>query len=147
MDGNFTKIIYSDVFITINGLYVLVPHSFLSHFDMVSPAAYFSMGGNGGLLLNIHNPPHNLHIFKYFVDLERKILEYYKLFYNSHKSCVFGLANQLATEKIKVYKEKQSSHHHHPPMGYFNVVLKISGVWETINEIGITYKFLEMTSL
>ena len=45
------------------------------------------------------------------------------------------LNSSLVNGIIKIYKKESKSLN--------NVILKISGIWETEKEIGITYKFIE----
>jgi len=89
--------------------------------------------------------PHNLFLIKKITEIENRIIEYYKAFYRIHKKTSCSLSNLLNNGRIKLYKEDDgnmmlSSVICKKP----KVVLKISGVWETNNEVGLTYKFVEM---
>jgi hypothetical protein len=122
MDGNFTKIIYTDTCVTINGLYINFPIQYTSYYS------------NSIYILNTLN---NLKIIKTLVEIEYNLLKYYKQFYNVYKNVIYNINNQLVNGKIKLYREEIPSHK-------TKIILKISGIWENVNEIGITYKFLEM---
>ena len=78
--------------------------------------------------------------------MEKQILDYYKEYYNSKKTPVYSLHNQLYSGNTKVYKSFTTGEFPGPP-GLTPLskkyVIKISGVWETERNIGITYKFLE----
>jgi hypothetical protein len=123
MDGKFTKIIYNDSFVTFNGLYINIP------------IHYTSCDSN---VIYISNTLNNLNIINSLVELEYKLLEYYKQFYNIYKNVIYNINNQIMVGKIKLYKEQ------YQPSHKIKIVLKISGIWESMNEIGFTYKFLEM---
>ena len=91
MDGNFTKVMYSNEYISTNGLYI------------------------------VFNNPNN--ITESIKMIETDILIYYKNMYNLNKKII---------SSIRSYKYNNEGH----------VLFKISGIWETESEIGITYKFL-----
>ena len=127
MDGNFTKIIYSTEHFTMNGVYLS-----------------FSMK-----LLPMKNQPKNMLCFpvsysenqdliKQFIEIERNILHYYQKINPSIKHPTYSLRNQLQNGIIKFYKQYNEPPNYSPV--YF---IKISGIWENNNEIGITYKIIE----
>ena len=124
MDGKFTKIIYTDTCVTMNGLYIN------------TPIQYNSYDSN---IVYISNTLNNLKIIKNIIEIEYNLLKYYKQFYNVYKNIIYNINNQLIIGKIKLYKEQYRN-----PSHKIKIILKISGIWETVNEIGITYKFLEM---
>ena len=75
-----------------------------------------------------------------------QILEFYKQLFQCKKKIVFMLKEQLQEGNIKLYKEHfynfikfPCKHKYYIP----NVILKISGIWETDDNIGLTYKFIE----
>ena len=76
-------------------------------------------------------------------------MRYYKEYYNSSKTPLYSLHNQLHSGNVKIYKSynEQSIY---PPPGFAPIVkkyvIKMSGIWETDRNIGITYKFLELKS-
>ena len=125
MDGNFTKIIYSDDSISINGVYVLAP--FLV--SNINDGFY-----NNNLIY--FNPLQNAALIKEIGRLEHNVLSYYKKVRSIDKINGSPLMSQLHNGNVKVYRETAHIH----GSKYF---LKISGVWENTSEIGITYKFIE----
>jgi hypothetical protein len=86
---------------------------------------------------------------------------------SQHKTCIYALSNQLSMGCTKVCRDfvgeeidsifssiKKREIHMNPDIRTSNTnlgskivyAIKISGIWETSNEIGITYKFIEMNS-
>jgi hypothetical protein len=162
IDGNFTKIIYKDTFVTVNGIYLLFPIT-ISSVDKTNDKS------------NVYFNPKitaNSSAINHISDVEGKIIDCYKQEYHiSHKKNMSTLFNQLYNGKIKLYKETnytlkytsmRDSFQKNALDTSFNsiediprpssavsespgkIVLKISGIWETAHEIGITYKFLDM---
>lgn len=171
IDGNFTKIIYKDTFVTVNGIYLLFPIT-ITNVD--------KSNGKTNVFFNPKVASNTL-IINHISDIESKIINCYKQEYNvSYKRNMSTLFNLLYNGKIKLYKEinhNPSRVIHHSALRMSNlenvtfnsfgvkrveplesstnmcdlnrqrcnkIVLKISGIWETTNEIGITYKFLDM---
>lgn len=126
MNGNFTKVIYSNsifsiiaVFISFPMQYsniVRLPNKYMLTFDLTS----------------------NKDTIERFIQIEHNILENYKELYNIKKVSSCTLKNQLNKGIIKFYKE--SREHYSKQSKYY---MKISGIWETEHEIGITYKIIE----
>ena len=137
MDGYFTKIIYSNDHFTMNGVYL---NFFISdsktHTVMNKKNIYF-------------NPYHekNIDLIKSISMLELNILELYKQTYSSGKSTSEpipytknykkisnNLAKQLYSGIIKVTNHSNVS-------SMNQCVIKISGVWENYDEMGITFTY------
>lgn len=68
------------------------------------------------------------------IRLERIVLEN---FYKPDKSAVYRLKKQLADGFIRIYSEARE-----PCLGPTSLLIKVSGVWCTENEYGITFKFI-----
>ena len=130
IDGIFTKMIYSDKLLSMNGIYLSFP-----------------------LELNLNqNTYNNKNVFFYsytrnndnyikeLSNIETNIINYYKYFYNVNKENSMVLKKQLQSGFFKLYREQTNEKKN----GNVKFVLKISGIWETKNEIGITFKLLEM---
>jgi len=80
------------------------------------------------------------------IRIEMQILEFYKQLFQCKKKLVFMLKEQLQEGNIKLYKEHFYNFIKFPckKTNYIpNVILKISGIWETADNIGLTYKFIE----
>ena len=197
MDGNFTKINYSNQWFTMNGLYILFPIEFTT------------IETNMNKVQMKYNPylPTNIAIVQDFSKLEYRILEYYKQTRHCSRKISNLLSKQLYSGSIKIFRKMSSivgdeSHTHSPKknigasqyvsdgersenkysnglegelakiaMGcnvaekgrvpkeevadqeygtsvkYSNInthyVIKISGIWESTEEIGLTYKLFE----
>jgi len=79
------------------------------------------------------------------IKLEETILNAYMKHYQvSNKHMNTNLSMQLMNGRTRLYREgngdDESTPHTSP-----EIILKISGVWENAHEIGITYKFVEMS--
>jgi len=122
------------------------------------------------------NSTENEDIVKYVEELEKRLItlyleheSLYSLCNNSRyteisisttppKKCVYSLYNQLMMGYTRVYRDfitepvestsgviinRDNPVHDNKPV----YVIKVSGVWETTTEIGITYKFIEMADI
>lgn len=74
----------------------------------------------------------------FFIDLEKTILRQYKTLYQVSKKENLGFQKQVENNTLRVYKERQTTPYR--PTIY---VIKISGVWETHTDFGLTYKIIE----
>ena len=141
MEGKFTKIIYSNQWFTINGIYINILLDSIT-IERIMNKQYLQF-----------NPYsiNNIKIIKELSKIENKILEYYNNYYSNNSKTTNLLEKQLYNGNIKIFKEyldnkllnnklieKNETKHY---------ILKISGVWENYNEIGITYKLLESGNL
>lgn len=125
MEGEFTKILFSNRYVTINGLYLHLPIKFekkngdnINHYRGIKDRA-------------------NFQTIKDLKELEIKLLEHYRQCSQKNVQSDLILSKQLNTGHIRVYQEKDRIK--------ANVcVLKISGIWESQGKIGLTYKILEL---
>lgn len=155
MDGKFTKLLYSDEYASFNGLYVLCPLTrVISNSSYKNNFAFYP------------NMPNNVQITQQLVQLEKQLITFYKQYNSCNKKHIFSLQTQLNSGIIKIYQDIIKSNSSEKPVidygkihtdikqiGNFGLtlnekqsfyVIKISGIWETSDTIGITYKFLEM---
>lgn len=133
IDGKFTKIVYTDPSFSMNGIYTNFPLQLLKNDKSV----------NRHFAKFIPNTPVNMQLLREANNLEVKIIEHYKKEHNINKSQLLILFNQLNNGKIKLYNDTSITG---PPCTNntnTSIILKISGIWETANEIGINYKFIE----
>ena len=72
--------------------------------------------------------------------IEKDILNYYATLFQCNKKKTMLLGDYLSNGSIKVYLKNKVKND-------TNYIIKISGVWENENEIGITYKLLEAETL
>lgn len=131
MDGDFTKILYSCEHFTMNGMYLLFPVVFDKR----------AIGKNDYVnhIRNI-NDQLNTQLLHDFCMLERKLLDQYKKYNNCDKLVDLSFLKQVSTKQIRVYTETS----HLVPAASSVVVIKISGVWESNERVGITYKIVEL---
>lgn len=129
IDGHFTKINYSDTFMTLNNICIYFPIQY-NYVDktVVKNNIFF-------------NPSQNMELIKNITYLEEQMIEYYKKEFHIQKKNNLSLFNQLKSGRIKIYKEYN---HETRQDERTSIILKISGIWETNNDIGIAFKFLEM---
>ena len=128
LDGEFTKILYSNENITLNGLYIDFPIVIRNHTNQdkdVSRLMYFTL-----------DHPHNIHMMHRLAILEKSLLDLYSEDRQIQKKVQCSLKQQLTTGSVRVYRETAK---------YDNkYAIKISGIWETQYKIGITYKVIAL---
>ena len=123
-DGNFIRILYSTNNITLNGIYLLITLK-----DVTCDKYY-----------NKYKCIFNTNIHKDLIDeiklIEENIIQKFKNMYNI-KYHEFKIYEQLKNGFIKIFQEIQ-------PKPTHNFILKISGIWETQTNYGLTYKFIKI---
>lgn len=173
VDGTFTKIVYSNNSVNMNGIYLCFPIYISNSLGENNCAKFFPDNGkNKSKLLCSRSQFRNGNEHKYSVDvdmniihnssllnavsaLETDILSYYKLVNGLNKHITYTLRNQIMTGTICVSsadgnnsKSPNSGDEPSPELrrneNEYQYILKISGIWETTNAIGLTYKFLTM---
>lgn len=133
VDGIFTKIIYSDKLLSMNGIYL--------NFSLETQSNQ-NIYNNKNIYFYSYTKMNTMYI-KEFSKIEEYIVNYYKNFYNVNKENSMVLTKQLQSGFFKLYRENNND----KKGGNVKYVLKISGIWETKTEIGITFKLLEMHDL
>jgi hypothetical protein len=137
IDGNFTKIIFSNQYFTMNCIYIKFP---------VELTKIEKNDNKNSIFYNPYNP-NNLITIQDFTKIEFNIIEFYKKMNGCHKKVVPSLSKQLYSGIIKIYnmyrdyKEIIINNSNNNNNQY---IIKISGIWETNNEIGITYKIYQI---
>lgn len=147
MDGKFTKIIYSDSFFILYGIFIKIP-LFIDELTtniIQTNKIFFKFQPNHVFHENNINE---------IIQIEYKILEFYKEIFHVKKKYATILRNQLYNGYIKIFKNMYYKTKHntntvcsndsqkeniYPKKMFF--LLKISGVWEDSENIGLTYKF------
>jgi hypothetical protein len=123
-DGNFIRIIYSTENITFNGVYLLLIFN-----DMTYEKYY-----------NKFKCIFNVNLYKNMLErikvIEEEILNKYCI---KNKIKQFKIYDQLKNGNIKVFGETTFKHNCH-------FILKISGIWETNMNYGLTYKFIKINN-
>jgi len=119
-DGVFIRILYSNDMFIMNGIYLMIS------FQNVSIEKYY----------NKYRCNFDINIHKETIDkikiIEEGILK--KRIKNINKIPVFKIYEQVRNGNIKVFANSQESIHN-------SFILKISGIWETETNYGVTYKF------
>jgi len=144
MDGVFTKIIFSNNCLSMNGIYI----DFYIKNVMTN-----RIQSKNIIQLDMIN---NKDIIQKICEIEKQLLDYYVQYFSSvsekndrsfhysnerrtniqNKNITCTLKNQFQNGSIKYYKE-----YDYLKSGLFYI--KISGIWENQNEIGITFKLIE----
>lgn len=130
MDGTFAKIIYSNQYFSLNSIY----------FDFTIEILSIEKQMNKFIMK--YNPTSyaNNTLIQELSKIEYRIIEYYKQINQINKRTNCILNKQLLTGNLKIYKDYNLSKVNKNPPQY---IIKISGIWENNNEIGITYKIIE----
>ena len=71
-------------------------------------------------------------LIKTLINIEKQIINKY----DSNKNKEYKMSKQLLTGNIKIFIEDTII------LNKNDIILKISGIWETNNNIGLTYKFI-----
>lgn len=118
-DGMFIRILYSNNVFVMNGIYLIVS------FQNISVEKYY----------NKYRCNFDINFHKEMIDkiqvIEENILKKVKI----NKTPVFKIYEQIRNGNIKVFSDLQENIRN-------NFILKISGIWETDTNYGVTYKFL-----
>lgn len=131
--GKFTKINFLDDCFTMNGLYILFPiTSYTVEFTNNRKNMKFQSN-------SLQNSTHA----KDLIKLEGRILDFYISNKQKDYKKSYLLKKQIESGFMKIYRENNSSLF----QSNFVYILKISGIWESHGEIGITYKLFESNSI
>jgi hypothetical protein len=127
MDGNFTKICYITPDFTMNGLYLQFPVE-ISTLDNIDDKLQMKF-----------NPysPSNSHTVKEYAKIENKLLDNYIQTRQKSLKKVILLSKQLHSGFMKIYKETYTNC---TVQNEQTFCVKISGIWETFDACGLTYK-------
>lgn len=130
ISGYFTKFIYSSELFTMNGLYLdFSIHNMVSNFE--------------NRCLSISYQPYekdNIYQVNSLTSVEGQLLDYYNCINNIRKQCVPILSKKLYSGNIKKILDANILPN--------NVItVKISGIWETDNEIGLAIKMVFNTEI
>ena len=120
-DGNFIRILYSTQNIILNGVYLLI-----DLYD-ISCEKYYNKYKCSFNVLNHKDIIDNLKI------IEEEILKKYK----SHKTPSYKIYEQIKSGYIKIFSDVSNK-------TSCSFILKISGIWETQLNYGLTYKFIKI---
>ena len=120
-DGNFIRILYSTQYFILNGIYLLV-----NLHDITCEKFYNKYKCNFNIL-NHKDIIDNLKI------IEEELLKKY----NMNKIPSYKIYEQMKSGYIKLFTDVGNR-------SQCSFILKISGIWETQYNYGLTYKFLKV---
>lgn len=121
----FIRILYSNANYTLNGLYLNVKFNEVALINNNNKVKYSIKVGN------------NIDVLNFIKHLEQDILD--KISINKRK--VYKITDQLHSGVIKIINNNYTSV---SSLDDNNYILKISGLWETPTEYGLTYKFINI---
>lgn len=119
-DGSFIRILYSTELITLNGIFIIINLN-----DITSEKYY-----------NKYKCSFNVLSHKEIIDKIKNIEEDILIKYKTNKRPLYKIYDQMKTGHIKVFSDIKNNENN-----YF--ILKISGIWETEDSYGLTYKFFK----
>jgi hypothetical protein len=120
-EGKFIRILYSTHNLVLNGIYLLV------HINDITCDKYYNKYKCNFNISNHKDIIENIKL------IEEEILKKYK----SNKMPSFKIYEQIKSGYIKIFSDignKQQC----------TFILKISGIWETQQNFGLTYKFIKI---
>ena len=136
IDGNFTKFIYSNNLFTMNGMYFLFP---------IEIAKIDKIANKYSIKFNPYNKT-NFQLVKDFSKLEYKLIEFYKQTTGCTMEISNNLSKQIYSGNMKIYRDfsienlQKQKDTNLPP----RFILKVSGVWETGENVCITFKLFQI---
>tara|TARA_Y100000389_G_C17446646_1_gene512029 strand:- start:779 stop:1249 length:471 start_codon:yes stop_codon:yes gene_type:complete len=121
----FSRILYSNQNITLNGLYLKFVLSNVKVVNSYSKKIFY-----------IDRNVNNKKTIEHICYIEKSIINKYF----SCKNKKYKIQNQLLQNSLKLFDDsiKQGKY------TMFNFILKISGVWENETDFGLTYKFISI---
>ena len=132
MEGIFTKIIFTHSCFTLNGVYFSFPilHQSIETTIHRQDYIYFEPAQKM-----------NMPIIKHCKNMERSVLQAYMDFKGnlSRKTPIYSIAKQLNSGKCRI----QLRHNHKIDKIMKPLLIKLSGIWETTYEYGLTFKIME----
>lgn len=121
-NSDFIRTIYSNELITLNGIYLKIKFCF-SHIER-----YFNKYKCN------YDIEKNVMLLKKIEMIEESILNRINI---NDKKPVYKIKNQIRLGNIKLFTDNSER------LDNGNFILKISGIWENMNEYGITFKFID----
>jgi hypothetical protein len=119
-EGSFIRILYTTDLLTLNGVYVLI------NLQDINSEKYY----------NKYKCTFNTIYNKEFIDKIKTIEDDMLIKYKTTKKPIYKIYDQLKLGYIKLFSDVKNIQNN-------NFILKISGIWETQNNYGLTYKFIK----
>jgi len=120
-DGNFIRILYSTENIILNGIYLLINLN-----DIICDRYYSKYKCS-------FNTNNHKELIENLKIIEEEILQKYKI----NKTPSYKIYEQLRFGFIKIFADVGNKQN-------CSFILKISGIWETQQNYGLTYKFIKI---
>lgn len=121
-EGNFIRILYSTNCVTFNGIYLLITLN-----DITSEKYYTKYRCNFSVTLHKD-------IINNIKNIEENLLKKHEI---TNKTPQHKIYEQLKNGNFKIFNNIDNIH-------VCSFILKISGIWETTNNYGVTYKFIKI---
>jgi hypothetical protein len=118
-NSNFIRIIYSNSSVSINGIFIKIEFDFINKTNDFTKQKF------------IINPYDNQIIINYIKTIEYDIIEKINI---KNKKKIYKIYEQLMSGYIKNIDNNNYTN---------NFILKISGLWESEKEYGLTFKFID----
>ncbi len=150
VDGDFIKLLYSTNVFEMNGLYILFELDKTSRQDMRQDIRQGQIQGHDQNWIQIPNRTRRVYSFnlsskenmdsiEQLCKIEHNIIKRYIMSNCPSKTPSYILKNQLLSGSIKYHSEYKDNGQISDTI---KTVLKISGVWESTTNVGITMKFI-----
>jgi hypothetical protein len=121
-EGKFIRILYSASHFILNGIYLLI------NFNDINIERYYNK-----IKCNFSLNTHDI-LIQNIKKIEEQLLERYKL---KNKIPTYKVYDQIKSGNIKLFCNNLKKNNN-------SFILKISGLWETDNYYGLTYKFIKV---
>jgi len=121
-EGNFIRILYSTHNVVLNGIYLLIT------FNDISCEKYYT---KYRCCFNVNT---HIDIINNLKIIEENILKKYE---NINKLPQYKIYEQLRNGNLKIFTDIGNK-------TICSFILKISGIWETEDKYGLTYKFIKI---
>ena len=121
-EGNFIRILYSTHNVVLNGIYLLIT------FNDISCEKYYT---KYRCCFNVNT---HIDIINNLKNIEENILKKYE---NINKLPQYKIYEQLRNGNLKIFTDIGNK-------TICSFILKISGIWETEDKYGLTYKFIKI---
>ena len=123
-NGDFYRLYYSTEDIILNGLHI----SF--ELKSISIEKYFNK-----IKCIFDNNDYNNNTVFLLKNIEKKLLERYR---GINRECVYRIGEQLENKFIKIFDDNYINIKRYKSIKF---VLKVSGIWSSQNEFGLTFRF------
>jgi len=125
IEGTFMKFTYSNEYLTMNGIYLQFTISNM----VVQYESKFTT-----IIFQPYDRQ-NIKYIQYIANIELEILDYYNRLNNTNKKQITVLNKKLYSGNIRTNLSNSAKINN-------NITIKISGIWETTNEIGLAIKLI-----